>query len=295
MGGNDTMSGGAGNDSYVVDSTGDRVSESTGAGADTVQTSLLSYTLGANVENLTFTGAGNFRGVGNSMNNSITGGNGNDMLFGNNGDDTFNGGLGNDYLFGGLGNDLFLINSAQDVVSEGINAGTDAVNASLSHTLRSNVENLTLLGTANLDGAGNSLDNIIDGNSGNNSLNGLAGNDILQGQAGNDMLNGGNGNDFLLGGAGNDVYSFTGSFGHDWIAADGSNPNSKDKVVFTGLSHGQVTWALSGIDLIVSYGSVHDVTIEAWNLSAAERLNRFQFSDGLYSVNVGGAGWKAIV
>ena len=100
--GADTMAGGAGNDTYYVDNVGDVVTEAAGAGTDTVNTTLNSYTLPANVENLTFIGTGNFSGTGNALNNTITGGAGNDTL---------DGGAGNDTLYGGAGQDSFLFDT----------------------------------------------------------------------------------------------------------------------------------------------------------------------------------------
>ena len=77
------MSGGdLGNDTYLVDDARRSVIENPGEGTDTVQTVLNAYTLPANVEILTFTGAGAFTGTGNAGNNTINGGAGNDTLRG---------------------------------------------------------------------------------------------------------------------------------------------------------------------------------------------------------------------
>ncbi|WP_162241479.1 calcium-binding protein, partial [Methylobacterium sp. Leaf86] len=107
--GDDIMRGGAGDDVYVVDSTGDQVIEEADEGNDTVRSSV-TYTLGANVENVILSGSGNIDTDGNSNNNTIDGnagnniilGNaGNDFLYGRGGIDTLDGGTGNDFLDGG--------------------------------------------------------------------------------------------------------------------------------------------------------------------------------------------------
>ena len=93
------------------------VNEAAGAGVDTIRTTLLSETLGANLENLTFIGSGNFAGTGNTLNNVITGGAGNDTLNGGAGNDALNGGVGNDTLTGGTGLDSFLFNQPLNALS----------------------------------------------------------------------------------------------------------------------------------------------------------------------------------
>ena len=81
-------------------SANDTISEFTGEGTDTVQTTRSFYALGSHIENLSFTGSGDFHGVGNSLANVITGGSGNDILVGGLGNDTLNGGEGSaDYVF----------------------------------------------------------------------------------------------------------------------------------------------------------------------------------------------------
>src|SRR5262249_57758208 len=82
----------------IVDSASDSVGEAANEGNDTVKASVVSYTLGNNVENLMFTGTAAFTGNGNALDNVIIGGAGNDTLNGNAGNDTLIGGAGNDTL-----------------------------------------------------------------------------------------------------------------------------------------------------------------------------------------------------
>ena len=195
--GADVMNGGAGNDTFVVDNVGDLVNEALGGGTDLVQTGFTNYQLGANVENLTYTGASNFTGTGNALANTITGGVGNDLL---------DGGAGADRMVGGAGNDTYIVDAAADVVVEVAGGGTDTVQTSLaSYTLGGNVENLTYTGVGNFAGSGNGLNNVITAGVGNDTLNGGGGNDILNGNSGNDTLNGDAGNDQLFGGLGTDT------------------------------------------------------------------------------------------
>jgi Ca2+-binding RTX toxin-like protein len=120
--GSDILTGGIGNDTFVIDSLGDRAVEGSNAGADRVISSI-AFTLGANVEHMTLTGAANIRGTGNGLANAITGnagGNtliglaGNDSLIGGAGNDVLTGGLGRDTLTGGLGRDRFDFNSSAE-------------------------------------------------------------------------------------------------------------------------------------------------------------------------------------
>ena len=128
-GGADTMAGGANNDTYSVDNIGDVVTEGLNQGTDTVSTTLASYTLPDNVETLTFTGAGNFVGTGNSINNTINGAGGNDTLNGGAGNDTLNGNGGADTLTGGTGNDTLIGGAGSDTFVATLADGNDSTAA----------------------------------------------------------------------------------------------------------------------------------------------------------------------
>ncbi|WP_185993737.1 beta strand repeat-containing protein [Variovorax sp. KBS0712] len=224
--GADTLIGGAGNDTYVVDAAGDVITELTNEGTDLVQ-STVTYTLGANVENLTLTGTSAIDGTGNTQDNAITGNAANNTLNGGAGNDTLNGGAGIDTLVGGIGNDTYYVDNAGDVVTELAGEGIDTVYAYVSHTLAANVENLRLHTTGAINATGNALNNALYAGDGDNVLTGGDGVDaasyiyatsgvtvslaIAAAQA-----TGGSGTDTLVG-----IESLTGSNFNDTLTGDG--------------------------------------------------------------------------
>lgn len=180
LAGNDTVNGNGGNDTLIG-----------GLGNDVL--------LGAVGNDNLIGGEGNDVLGGDNF-----GGTGNDSLSGGAGDDKLNGGLGRDTLVGGAGSDTYAVGSADAIIIEQANQGNDIVNSSISYTLGANLERLTLVGTARINGTGNALSNSILGNTANNVLSGLAGDDSINGLDGNDTLTGGIGNDILAGGLGVD-------------------------------------------------------------------------------------------
>jgi Ca2+-binding RTX toxin-like protein len=245
--GNDILQGGNGNDTYYLsidstDLTNDTILGETASGGTDIAYAIFSVdALAENVENLTLTGTANINGTGNSSNNTISGNSGNnslvggagndylaggagddilrdslgaDTLMGGDGNDDLYGGQGNDILQGGNGNDTYYLSIdstdlTNDLISgETVGGGTDTAYAIFSvAALATNVENLTLTGTANIDGFGNSQDNTISGNGGNN------------------ILNGAGGVDNLFGGGGNDTYIVSRTLGGGTIIDDASGAN----------------------------------------------------------------------
>jgi Ca2+-binding RTX toxin-like protein len=180
LAGADTMIGGLGDDTYVVDNISDLITELASAGTDTVQSSI-AYTLADDLENLTLLGSAAINGTGNSANNVLTGNTGANVLNGNGGTDT---------LIGGRGSDTYIVDSTDDsIIETGTSSDVDSVQASVSWSLGSNLENLTLTGTSTIDGSGNERNNTISGNDAANILDGgNGGTDRLTGLAGADTF-----------------------------------------------------------------------------------------------------------
>jgi Ca2+-binding RTX toxin-like protein len=114
----DQLNGGDGDDVYLVENTKDTVSETntnplTG-GIDRVESSI-TWTLAANVENLTLTGVVAIDGTGNTLANSLVGNDANNLLTGNAGNDSIAGGGGADALIGGAGADWLSGGTGADV------------------------------------------------------------------------------------------------------------------------------------------------------------------------------------
>ncbi len=229
--GNDTMLGGAGNDTYVADAAGDVVTENINEGIDTMQ-SAVTWTLGANIENLTLTGTGAINATGNDGNNVLTGNTGANVLFGGLGDDTYvvtAGGAADTIAdTGGAADRIELASVFTAAITTLTRSGNDVLLAFAGRpeTLRlsnwfvgaaNQVESIvftdgTVWNAAYVNANTSSVINgtaaaeTLTGTAADDQINGLGGNDTLVGNAGHDSLDGGAGNDSMRGGAGNDTY-----------------------------------------------------------------------------------------
>lgn len=282
-GGNDYMEGGTGNDIYVVNSTGDEVYEYGEEGIDLVRSSV-TYTLSENTENLTLTGTTAISGTGNAEANILTGNSGINTLIGLGGNDSLDGGAGADTLKGGAGDDTYVVDNVSDVVTELASEGSDLVNASVTYTLSSEVEALTLTGSSTINGTGNASANVIVGNSGNNALSGLAENDTLEG---------GGGTDTLTGGVGSDNYLMARTYGADTIVENDAAAGNNDIVRFlTGTTYDQLWFkrpsGSNNLEISI-IGTTDKLVIRDWYLGSQYRVEEIRTDDGsrvLYATDI---------
>ncbi|ALA57586.1 calcium-binding protein [Nitrospira moscoviensis] len=234
--GADTLIGGAGDDTYLVDNGGDSVIEQMNEGTDSVR-STVSYSLSANVENLTLTGLASINGTGNALNNDLRGNEAANVLDGGAGDDSLMG-------FGGADTYLFGRGSGRDIVFDSGTAGeidtiqlAPDVNPSdvgvyrreygLVLAIAGTMDEITLASFFDAPGYDQKQVRFNDGTVWNNAelrARALTVGGTITGTIGDDQLTGSAGHDVLIGQAGNDV--LTGGLGNDWIYGDATSQSA---------------------------------------------------------------------
>ncbi len=292
QGGADTLIGGQGNDTYLLGYL-DRVQESTGEGTDWVYTKV-SHVLEDNVENLVLLSTAR-HGWGNA---------GDNQLIGNVGHNWLNGRAGADTMYGGGGNDSYVVTDTQDKVTEWAGEGTDLIRTQVSYTLSDHVENLTLLGHGNLNGAGNTGANVLRGNGGANVLQGFGGNDTLLGGAGNDTFRLMDIDLSALTASGSDsAMQVNGGRGWNTVSLDASSGSVLDLVAVASAT-GSGTARLQNIQTVDLSGSgAQELALMSANVVAmgtANALNsgnaaRLGWSEGTYSLQASEARVQVVI
>ena len=248
--GADTMNGGGGDDVYFVDNANDKILDSEGYEIIKVAADL--YALAEGLEELIYTGSGNFTGTGNDADNTMEGGAGNDTLDGDDGYNVIDGGDGVDTAFyNGSEDDLSLLliklgtsgftlngQSTGSIISMSSKNGRvdrmvnvekvktsdhDAEEVGSSKSARTVKADRYQTDDDDSDDSegvtkGTGKNDVLDLLEGDDTASGGAGNDVLLGRAGSDWLKGDAGNDTLDGGVGNDTLN--GGAGDDTYIMD---------------------------------------------------------------------------
>jgi Ca2+-binding RTX toxin-like protein len=224
-----------------------------------------------------------FDGSGNRVGAYLTGdGNANTITWtdtesividGGAGNDTITGSTGKDTLIGGIGNDVFVVQNTLDVIVENVGGGTDAVQSSVTYALSSNIESLTLTGSANINGTGNSDNNTITGNTGDNRLDGGSGADTLIGGDGNDTYVVDNAGDTITeSGTGTDTVETSVSYSIASIASiENLTVTGTASVAVSGNGGNNVITANSGADTL-NGGDGADTFVLGTYLTSADAI-----------------------
>jgi Ca2+-binding RTX toxin-like protein len=218
--------------------------------------------------------AGDDNRTGSTSNDTMYGYEGNDTLHGGVGNDRLDGGVGSDLMYGNAGNDVYMVDNSGDCVIEMASEGTDTVRSSISYSLGSHVEKLTLTGGEAINGTGNALNNVL---TGNNKIN------ILKGGAGNDTLDGRGGNDTLDGGIGSDTYLFRLGDGQDFICDYSTLPADVDILRFKGdIGRSDPVIVRQNDHLYVFLDETNYVIVEDQYQGPNYGIERLEISDGHY-------------
>jgi Ca2+-binding RTX toxin-like protein len=312
--GANTLAGGDGDDLYYVGSLQDQVieqspppptQEASLAGTDTVATNLAEYTLAAGVENLIMGGkagdapavrsflsgkAGVRHGVGNDLNNLMTGDLGSERLEGGAGDDTLRGGGGSDTLSGGEGDDQLEGGEGGDTY---LLMGADRLDQVIELEAASGVD--TIVTNADFLAAPDNIEQVFTtggtliGNASNNLLHSDAAYTNLDGRGGDDTLEGRGGGQFS-GGLGNDVLRASGlDAGNDYIWSRGEGADTvqdaggQDRLIIdTSVKQDQLWFSRTGDDLkIAIIGTADSLTVAGWYQQGADhQIERITLTQG---------------
>jgi Ca2+-binding RTX toxin-like protein len=229
----DTLVGGSGQDLFIVNNSADVIQNWTSN--DTLEASV-NYTLPANINSIILIGAANIAATGNANSDVLTAGSGIDTLLAGGGVATMN---------GGSGNDTFVVNNSSDVVQDLSTATSNSVQSSVSYSLPSNVDTLTLTGTLGLVAYGNQdANNVITANAGDDVLIGTAFGNTINGGSGSDTIEVGPYNNFINAGSGGTASQPTYVYGN----ATGTNVATESTIY--GGSGTDVLYGGPGSDLI---------------------------------------------
>jgi Ca2+-binding RTX toxin-like protein len=258
MDGNDTVYGGAGDDSLGKIGT-------------------FAFNPGTGTFEL-ISGSGDLTAYGEEGNDTLQGGAGDDYLSGGAGDDNFNNFYagGTDVLDGGAGNDLFALGAEGDSTVLG-GEGNDWVAlyganifSGASHSFVIDLDAQTVTGGA----AEHTLSSI-------ENAYGSDQDDTILGNAQTNFIEGGDGNDELEGGLGSDVFWYGGSFGYegdDTILDAGGTADAVsfyDTVLFE-----DILFTVIGLDLEIDYLSGTVLIQNQFASGGANRIENLMFADG---------------
>jgi Ca2+-binding RTX toxin-like protein len=199
--GNDVLFGGAGEDIYVIEDAFNMVTENVGEGINIVRAGTNIGAHADNVENIIAIGDTGLLLTGNDLDNTIFGCGEGDFIIGAGGDDVLRGGAGDDVYVFELGDQII---ERTDEGTDTTLFDSDTANAGDTVFNSSNVEELLIGGSVDVNAIGTQGDERIAGSTSDNIIRGGRGEDLLQGSDGNDLLIRNTGQDTLDGGAGDD-------------------------------------------------------------------------------------------
>ena len=313
QGGADVITGGSGNDTFVVSSGADTVNGNGGIdiisfiNASAINITLTQSATPTTVSTANGGGLGitysNIEGIfGSAFADTIIGSSSNDVLAGYNGSDTIRGGAGNDTLDGGYEAPGTSVNMLD------MSDATAGLNFTLVQSSSFTTVDLTSAGLGvdkykNFQGViGSAFADTINGTSGNDTIVGGLGADTLKGFGGDDTFRYtiGDGADIIDGGDGNDTLAVLGTAGNDAInvVVAGGQITTGFGPTLTSIENISLD-ALGGTDTLSYAGTTQAVSVNlttgaATGFTAIANVENVTGGDGNDTITIFGAAGNVI-